>query len=204
MVARIGPRRFTSECRLLRLVGRLLRRVPGRQFNFECTVITEDDESRGVWDRFIEDKKAGSTGSLMPPAPMIRRTLRGQAHTMPLRLYGKFFDKLTKDLDPTRGQCPMTSRTLFRFPLRAGVWTANTPASNGPLRNSLRITRRCMHGRSGRFYRYFPACLGRLYCEQPDRQGQDERRLVLRSLNRSYCRTATAWGSDAVRWDGIR
>lgn len=85
----------------------IVAEVAGRQFNFECSVITQDDESRDVWDRFIEDRKANPTKRkpLVRPGPYDLPNSKGPSpYYMPLRLYGKFFDKLTKDLDPTRGQ----------------------------------------------------------------------------------------------------
>jgi len=93
------------------------RAASSRLVSFECTVITEDDESREVWDRFIQDKKTGSSKPLIRPGPYDPPNAKGPSpYYMPLRLYGKFFDKITKDLDPDRSQCAVDQPNILVCP----------------------------------------------------------------------------------------
>ena len=79
--------------------------VVDRRFHIECTVLTEDDESRGVWDRYVESKKLNPDQVLIRPGPFCPPNSKGPSpYYMTLRLYAKVFDKLTKELDPAKGQ----------------------------------------------------------------------------------------------------
>ena len=80
--------------------------ICGRRIHFECTVITNDDESRDVWDRFLVDKKHDARRTLIRPGPYDPPNAKGPSpYYMPLRLYGKIYDKVAKNLDPTKSQC---------------------------------------------------------------------------------------------------
>lgn len=79
-----------------------------RHIRLENTVLTEDDESKKVFDRFVKAKKAKliepdeplfRPGPFDPPNP---RGLNPAYKTV--RLYAKVFDKLAKNLDPAKSQ----------------------------------------------------------------------------------------------------
>jgi len=79
--------------------------VGGRRLHFECTVLTQDDEAREVWNRFMEHKKLSPNQVLVRPGPFCPANAKGPSHYYEtLRLYVKVFDKLTKDLDPAKSQ----------------------------------------------------------------------------------------------------
>jgi hypothetical protein len=79
--------------------------IGGRVFHFECTVLTEDDESRAVWGRFLEHKRLNPDQVLVRPGPFCPPVAKGPSHYYEmLRLYAKVFDKLAKNLDPARSQ----------------------------------------------------------------------------------------------------
>jgi len=79
--------------------------VAGRRFHFECTVLTEDDESREVWDRFMEYKRVDPEKVLVRPGPFCPPNAKGPSpYYLPLRLYAKAYDKLSKDLNPEKSQ----------------------------------------------------------------------------------------------------
>lgn len=81
--------------------------VGARQFSFEFTVITEDDESRAVWERFIDDKKAEPTKTLVRPGFYDPPNAKGPSQKyVAWRLYRKIFDKITNAvLDAAQSQC---------------------------------------------------------------------------------------------------
>jgi len=77
-----------------------------RHVRLENTVITEDDESRDVWDRFLDDKKVDPDKILMRPGPYDPPDAKGPSpYYNTLRLYAKVFDKIAKHLDPDKAQC---------------------------------------------------------------------------------------------------
>jgi len=77
----------------------------GRRIRLENTVLTEDDESRDVWDRFLDDKDAGNAEYLNRPGPYDPPDAKGPSpYYNTLRLYGKVYDKLAKNLDPAKSQ----------------------------------------------------------------------------------------------------
>ncbi len=95
--------------------------IVGRRIHFECTVITNDDESRAVWDRFLVDKKRDPRKTLIRPGSYDPPNAKGPSpYYMPLRLYGKIYDKVAKNLDPTKSQCvdnePNTILVCFAGP----------------------------------------------------------------------------------------
>jgi hypothetical protein len=79
--------------------------VGGRRFHFECSVLTQDDEAVDVWKRFIEHKKLNPDQVLVRPGPFCPPNAKGPSpYYHSLRFYAKVYDKLTKNLDPAKGQ----------------------------------------------------------------------------------------------------
>lgn len=79
--------------------------VKNRRLHFECTVLTEDDETREVWDRFLKANLDKPNRCLVRPGPYDPPDAKSTSvYYMPLRLYGKVFDKITKHLDPSGSQ----------------------------------------------------------------------------------------------------
>lgn len=79
--------------------------VGKRQFHFEGTALTEDDESREVWARFMEAKKVDPNKVLVRPGAFCPANAKGPSpYYLTLRLYAKVYDKLTSKLDPEKGQ----------------------------------------------------------------------------------------------------
>jgi len=74
-------------------------------FYLECTVITESDEDKKAWDRFIADKKLNPNEVLIRPG---RFDSPGSSSPSPyydcLRFYAKVYDKLALDLNPLKSQ----------------------------------------------------------------------------------------------------
>lgn len=81
-------------------------RLGGRTLHLENTVITQDDEARDVWDRFLIDKKLDPDKVLFRPGAYCPPNAKGPSpYYDALRVYAKVYDKLAKHLDPTRTQC---------------------------------------------------------------------------------------------------
>lgn len=79
--------------------------MEGRAFNLECTVITESDEDREVWDRFMAAKKVDSNATLVRPGRFDSPESKSPSPYYDcLRFYAKVYDKLAKDLDPRKSQ----------------------------------------------------------------------------------------------------
>jgi len=77
-----------------------------RRVRLENTVITQDDESREVWDRFLDDKKVDPDKTLMRPGSYDPPDAKGPSpYYNTLRLYAKVYDKLARKLDPSKSQC---------------------------------------------------------------------------------------------------
>jgi len=74
-------------------------------FSLECTVITDSDEDRNTWDRFIADKSALEKGILMRPGKYDSPGSRSPSDYYDcLRFYAKVYDKIAKQFDPEESQ----------------------------------------------------------------------------------------------------
>jgi hypothetical protein len=74
-------------------------------FSLECTVITDSDEDRNTWDRFIADKSALEKGILMRPGKYDSPGSRSPSDYYDcLRFYAKVYDKIAKHFDPEKSQ----------------------------------------------------------------------------------------------------
>lgn len=86
----------------------------GRFFHLENTAITRDDEAQEVWDRYCEAKKLNPEEVLLRPGKYCPPNSKGPSpYYLPLRLYGKIYDKITKNLDPTKSQCAVDAPNIL-------------------------------------------------------------------------------------------
>jgi hypothetical protein len=77
----------------------------GRRFHVESTVFTRDDESEVVWRRYLIDKRLDPNKVLVRPGPYCPPNAKGPSlYYLTLRLYAKIFDKLAKNLNPSKSQ----------------------------------------------------------------------------------------------------
>ncbi len=77
----------------------------GRTFYLECTAITESDEDRAVWERFMAANKVNSKATLVRPGRFDSPKSKSPSPYYDcLRFYAKVYDKLAKDLDPRKSQ----------------------------------------------------------------------------------------------------
>jgi hypothetical protein len=83
--------------------------VGQRRIRLENTVLTEDDESKEVFDRFLDAKTAQTIASDAPlsrPGPFDPPDAKGPSPFYnTVRLYAKVYDKLAARLDPDKSQC---------------------------------------------------------------------------------------------------
>jgi hypothetical protein len=89
--------------------------MEGRPFFLECTVITDSDEDRQVWDKFIEAKKLNPEVILSRPGKFDPPNPKGPSHYYDcLRVYDKVYDKIAKKLDLNKSQfCKNTPNILL-------------------------------------------------------------------------------------------
>jgi hypothetical protein len=79
--------------------------IDGKAFSLECTVLTESDEDREVWDRFIAARKVDSNATPGRPGEFDSADFKNsRPYYDSLRFYAKVYDKLAKDLDPQKSQ----------------------------------------------------------------------------------------------------
>jgi len=77
----------------------------GRRLRIECTVLTEDDESRAVFDRFFQESQNSPPAALMRPGPYCPLHARGPSpYYDARRFYAKAFDKIAAGLNPDKSQ----------------------------------------------------------------------------------------------------
>jgi len=77
----------------------------GRRFHIEGTAFTTDDETDEVWKRYCTDLRDDPSTILTRPGRYCPPNAKGPSlYYETLRFYAKVFDKLAKDLDPTRSQ----------------------------------------------------------------------------------------------------
>lgn len=77
----------------------------GKRFHLECTVLTDSDEDREVWERFIEAKKEDPEICLTRPGQFDPPKPKGPSPYYDcLRVYDKVYDKIAKELDLSKSQ----------------------------------------------------------------------------------------------------
>lgn len=92
----------------------ILLDLGGTKLNLENTVITQDDESLKVWDRFLSDKRSDPTKVLIRPGPYCPPNAKGPSpYYDTLRVYAKVFDKVAKQLNPGKSQFPKDEKNVL-------------------------------------------------------------------------------------------
>ena len=96
----------------------------------ECTVITDGDEDQGTWGRFIAAKSLDSNAVLVRPGKFGPPDAKSpSSYNNCVCLFAKVYDKLVKDLDPSKSQfaddCP--NLLLISFNYWAGNFSAMDP-----------------------------------------------------------------------------
>lgn len=89
--------------------------INGKQFCFECTVITESEEDRNVWDKYMKAVRRDPNVSLVRPGNFDGPDYRSPSPYYDcVRFYDKVYDKLAKDLDPAKDQmCESSPNVLL-------------------------------------------------------------------------------------------
>lgn len=88
--------------------------LDGTKLNLENTVITHDDESLEVLDRFLSDKRTDPTKVLIRPGPYCPPNAKGPSlYYDTLRVYAKVFDKVAKQLNPGKSQFPEDEKNVL-------------------------------------------------------------------------------------------
>ena len=103
----------------------------GRDFHIENTVITQDDESREVWDRFLRDKRTDPDKVLIRPGAYCPLNAKGPSpYYDALRLYAKIYDKLAKDCNPSKTQLAENAPNILLISFAGPAVRVDSP-SNG-------------------------------------------------------------------------
>jgi hypothetical protein len=105
----------------------------GRKVNLECSVLSDSDEDRKVWNGYIEAKEQNSN-ALPPSRPSgpyePKNPLGPSSYYDSVRFYEKVYDKLTLGLDPSKGQISLDSPNILLISIR-GVRSPLHPKSPG-------------------------------------------------------------------------
>jgi len=105
--------------------------IRGKAYYLECTVITDSDEDREVWDRFMTEKKIDSDATLVRPGKYDSPNSKSPSSYYDcLRFYDKVYDKLTKNLDPGRSQMSYENPNLLLVSFDSST-TSSTAESPG-------------------------------------------------------------------------
>ena len=81
--------------------------IKNKPLYLECTAITESDEDRKVWDRFLAAKKTDPKTILVRPGKFDLPDSKDRPPLLyydSLRFYAKVYDKIAKNLDPRKSQ----------------------------------------------------------------------------------------------------
>jgi hypothetical protein len=86
----------------------------GVSFFLECTVLTDSNEDRSAWARFLEAFRKDANTVMIRPGEFDPPDARGPAPAYDcIRLYGKVFDKMAPCLNPSRSQMSPADRNLL-------------------------------------------------------------------------------------------
>jgi hypothetical protein len=102
----------------------------GSTFSLECTVITDSDEDREAWDRFVAELNAGKATAMIRPGPFDSKNARSPSpYYDTIRIYAKVYDKLAPELQPGRTQFlpDVPSLLLMSSWSSRGTLAANSP-----------------------------------------------------------------------------
>lgn len=115
LLKRVGPSAVTFDTPLPSGRNTDIRlELNEKPLYLECTVITDSDEDRGTWDRFLEAKKVDPEVMLVRPGPFSPPNAKSPSpYYNCLRFYAKTYDKLAKDLNPLRCQCSEDSPNIL-------------------------------------------------------------------------------------------
>ncbi len=103
--------------------------LDGVEWNLENTVITQDDESTEVWDRFLIDKRTDPSKVLVRPGPYCPPQAKGPSpYYDALRVYAKVFDKIAKNLNPDKSQFAVGEKNLLLLSFSGFGVNALSPA----------------------------------------------------------------------------
>lgn len=88
--------------------------IDGNRLNIECTVITDTDEDRTIWDAYLADLTTNSNATLTRPGqPYVPNATGPSPYHDTKRVYAKIYEKLAKDGDPTKTQLAPNSINII-------------------------------------------------------------------------------------------
>lgn len=95
--------------------------IGGRKVNLECSVLSDSNEDRRVWDAYMEARNQNSNAPApsRPGGPYEPQNPLGPSHYYDaVRFYEKVYDKLAQGLDPSKGQISPDSPNTLLISLR--------------------------------------------------------------------------------------
>ena len=105
----------------------------GRKVNFECSVLSDSDEDRKVWDEYMEavEKNLNASPHSRPGSPYEPQNPLGPSpYYDSVRFYEKVHDKLAQGFDPLKGQISSDIPNILLISIR-GVRSPLNPESPG-------------------------------------------------------------------------
>jgi hypothetical protein len=100
--------------------------IEGKVYSLECTVITESDEDRKVWERFMAAKKMDQNAVLSRPGKFdLPNSKSPSPYYDCLRFYAKVYDKLARNLNPRESQMAEDNSNI----LLISFYSATAPLS---------------------------------------------------------------------------
>jgi len=100
----------------------ILVRFDGGPVRLECTVLTESDESRGIWERYCEARRGDSGAILHRPGRFDPEDAKGRGpYYNAVRLYAKLYDKLAPGFNIGRSQLAADSPNVLLVSFSFGV-----------------------------------------------------------------------------------
>lgn len=97
-----------------------LRITNENKYSLECTVFTDSDEDRVVWDKFMGDKKRDESTVLTRPGKYDSKESKTPSlYYDCLRFYAKVYDKIALKLDPKSSQLPRDTKNILLISIDA-------------------------------------------------------------------------------------
>ena len=88
--------------------------IEEKVYSLECTVITESDEDRKVWERFMATKKVDPNANLSRPGKFdLPNSKSPSPYYDCLRFYAKVYDKLARNLNPRESQMAQDNSNIL-------------------------------------------------------------------------------------------
>ena len=98
--------------------------MDGKAFHVECTVMTESDEDRQAYDRYMEALKSDSNLTLIRPGTFDEPDFKGPSPYYDcLRVYLKVYDKIAPKLNPANSQLPEEGANILALSLDSSFTT---------------------------------------------------------------------------------